>query len=185
MNLVRLPVSPSADDLQQEWLSHLGQLEQVSQRSFVRRLLPLLSAPPPGDFADLLALRPYQIIKKRRLQQYYPSLQLFVWQKALEQAQPPHAARLVRLLKRTLAAQSAADQRRVDTIEGHLALFVLLTDHFLEEGFLSVAHQVVLRVLGDVDKYPTHLLWAVQLADYLDNRFEQDVIRFSNMDIVP
>ena len=185
MELVRLPQSPSAADLYREWLTHLGHMEQVSQQGVVDRLLKELFVTPPGTFYELLALQSHHLLKKRRLQGYYPALQVFVWRKALEQAQPPYAARLLRLLRRTCVARRLADQRHLTLLERHLTLFAVLTDRFLEEGFLSVAHHVVLRVLGDFTRNPRYLIASVQLADHLDQRFESHLAQFRNMEILP
>ncbi|MBF0462839.1 MAG: hypothetical protein HQL87_15800 [Magnetococcales bacterium] len=184
MDLIRLPSSPSAEDLYQEWLGHLGHMELVRYQEVVNRLLSVLFVAPPGAFHALLGLQSHHIFKKRRLNACYPSLQVFVWLKALEQAQPPYADRLLRLLRRT-CAQRPADKRRMATIDRHLALFALLTDRFVEEGFMSVAHHVVLRVLGDFTQKPTRLIASVQLADYLDRLFETYLTQFQSMEIRP
>ncbi|MEO5348038.1 MAG: hypothetical protein H7836_00080 [Magnetococcus sp. YQC-3] len=174
-----LPFSAAA--LQREWLENQSHQERLKPQEVVDRLFAALTAPTP--LHDLLGLQPYQWLKKRRLEQFHPSLNLFVWRRALEVVHPAHAARIDSLWQRQYALRYQDGERRLQRITGHLSLFVLLTDDFAQQGFMSVAHHVVSRVLGDVQQKP-HLLFAVvQLADHLDSLFDGHVTRFGNMEI--
>ncbi|MBF0401075.1 MAG: hypothetical protein HQL90_09945 [Magnetococcales bacterium] len=175
----------SADALQRQWLENLGHMENMRYQEVVQQLLAVLSVDPPDAFYDLLGVRSHQFFKKRKLSQFYPSLQLFVWRKALEQTQPLYAPHLFWLWRRTFLAQQTTAKPRLQRMENHLALFALLTDNFAEAGFMSVAHHVVLRVLGALPDKADHLVAVVQLADHLEMQFNRYVTAFERAAILP
>ena len=178
-----LPVFPfSADALNREWLENQSRREPLRPQGVVDRLFMLLSTPIP--LQDLLELQPYQWLKKRRLERFHPSLPLFVWRRAMAVAYPGQAPRIDALWRYQYPLRHKDGKQRLERIEGHLALFSLLTDDFAQQGFMSVAHHVVSRVLGDVQKSPQHLFAVVQLADHLDSLFDDHVTRFGNMEIL-
>lgn len=181
--IVGAQTPPAADALQREWLENLGHLESVRYQGVVERLIGELAMEVPETVYKLLGLQVYQIIKKRKLNQYYPSLQVFVWKKALEQAQPLYINRLIWLWRRLFLAREARE--RLERIDHHLALFALLTDNFAETGFMSVAHHVALRVLGKPPEQTAQITAVVELADYLDNRFNRYITQFERMEILP
>ncbi len=185
MSIVPVTPPPSVYDLQREWLTNLGRTERVTHRGVVERLLDELSMVPPTPFYDLLALQPWQLIKKRRLNRYYPALQVFVWQKALETTHPLYTARIIWLFRRIAPIQRPADRHHLAAMDQQLALFALLTDNVIGDGFTSIALYVVSRVLGGWHKNPTQVILAVQLADQLDQWFETRMAQFAQMDLLP
>jgi hypothetical protein len=178
-----LPALPfSADALQREWLDNQSRQEFLKPQAVVDRLFASLTVPMP--LPDLLGLQPYQWLKKRRLDRFHPSLHLFVWKRAMEEVHPAHAARIDALWRRQYPLHHKDGKQRLERITGHLSLFSLLTDDFAQQGFMSVAHHVVSRVLGDVQQRPHLLFVVVQLADHLDGLFDGHVTRFGSMEIV-
>ena len=163
---------PSATALENEWLNNMQRLEKSSRQDIVDLLLRDLSRVTPAAFYDLLGLQFHQIFKKRLLDRFYPSVLVFVWQKSLEIFQPALADNLSRLFEMSFSARMPKAKPRLETIGRHLALFSVITDNYTEEGFLSVAHHIVWRVLGEIEKTPNNLISSVRLADYLDARFE-------------
>ncbi|MBF0162307.1 MAG: hypothetical protein HQL88_08460 [Magnetococcales bacterium] len=180
-----LAENPSAEALQRHWLENLLRMEPVSHREVLARMQSILQAPPPPAFFAVLGLHDWQLLKKRTLSRYYPSLQVFAWLRALEQVQPFHVTRLIGALQRWCSSQPRRIRGHLERIERDLPLFALLTDNFSEEGFLSVAHHVVWRVLGGSQEQPAHLVAAVQLADALEQWFEQHSRYFEQIEITP
>ena len=162
----------SADDLYNEWLNNSQRFQKMDRQAYVDLLLRDLCRVTPGEFYDLFNIYPYQIIKKKRLDAYYLSLLVFVWRKALEHVQPICVADRMHLLEMAYTSHLPKAQQRLETMGRHLALFDVIMDNFAEDGFLSVAHHVVIRVLGDIEKKPDNLVFSVQLANYLEARLE-------------
>ncbi|MEO5340280.1 MAG: hypothetical protein H7837_07170 [Magnetococcus sp. MYC-9] len=181
----QLPPPPSADALQREWLTNMSQVERIRSLELVHRLLGELLAPAPRSYYELLDLHLYQFLKQRLARRYYPSLHLFVWQRSLAQIHPYDATRLYAMLnERMVHLRPAVKQRLTDTTR-HMALFAMLTDHFAEQGFLSVAYHVVSRISGVLAEKPEHLQAAVRLADHLDLQFDRRIAQWEMMEILP
>lgn len=166
------PYAPSAPDLVSEWLNNVQRIETTSRQGVVDLLLRDLCVPTPSAFYDLLALPHYQIFKKRLMDRYYPSVLVFAWQKALQETQTTQADDLLKRLKASFLAKMPRAKPRLDIIIRHLALFAVVTDNFVEDGFMSVSHHIVLHILGQIEKNPGNLVSSVRLADYLDIRFK-------------
>ena len=162
----------SADDLYNEWLNNSQRFNPMDRQACVNLLFRDLCRVIPEEFYGLFNAYSYQITKKKRLDHYYPSLLVFVWRKALEQFQPILVADRMHLFEATYATHLPRAKQPVENISRHLALFDVITDNFAEDGFLSVAHHVVMRVLGDIEKKPGNLVFSVQLANYLESRWE-------------
>lgn len=162
----------SAFDLQSEWLGNMQRRKKSSHQDVVDLLLKDLCVATPTAFYELLDLQYYQVIKKRLMNRYYASVLVFAWQKAVEETQPTQAAGLLRMFERSFLAHMPKAQQRLEIIGQHLAFFAVVTDNFAADGFISVAHQIVLRILGDIEKNPDNLISSVRLANYLDTRFE-------------
>lgn len=170
--------SPTAFDLQRVWFDSLNPSQKISHQDIVGALMKELRLATPSAFYSLLALKKYQIFKQKHMDRYYPSVLVFVWQKALEEVCPTQAVALLPLFERTFFAQMPQAKQRLDTIGRHLALFAVITDNFATDGFIGVAHHVVLRVLGDIEQNPNNLISSVRLAHYLDTRFEAYIDQF-------
>ncbi|MBF0185321.1 MAG: hypothetical protein HQM06_13175 [Magnetococcales bacterium] len=176
---------PSARALQQEWLENLARRHEVRQGELLSRLVDELTAPVPESYFALFSLAAWQWWKRWRASRFYASLHLFLWQQALGQVQPIYAAGLLRLLRYQLLQHPKAGVRQVARLEQHLALYAVLTDNVSEAGYLRIAHHVVQNIFGDLQRNPTCLIIAVQLADYLDRYYEQQSNRLQRLEITP
>ena len=173
----------SADALQRAWLDGVHRRERKSQQEVVASLLRELDGPTPQTFYALLDLLPYHLLRKRVLNRYYPSVVAWTWQTALQMTHPARVIPLAQRFEQAFLAQNPKSRRRLDTMTQHLAQFSVLTDNFLEEGFLSVAHHVVIRVWGDRAQQPNNLFCSVRLANDLDTRYHTYVDQFTHMEI--
>ncbi|MBF0097610.1 MAG: hypothetical protein HQM04_14010 [Magnetococcales bacterium] len=175
---------PSARALQEEWLANLARRVEVRQADLLREQMLLMMTEVPESFYGVLTLERWRWLKRWRAGRCYAALHHYVWLQALQQAQPIYAPGISRTLRYALLQKGPAGQRLVKRLERQLALFTVLTDNWQESGFLRVAHHVVQVVFGDLHSRPRRLVTAVQLADYLDQYYEEQLNRLQNMELM-
>lgn len=173
----------SASDLQRAWLDNVQRVEKITRQDMVNALLGALSLVTPQAFYEVLAVPSHRIFKRKMLDHYYPAVLVFVWQKALEIVHPLHVAGCMRLFEYSFLRRMPDAERRLKRMGQHLTLFSLLTDRFAEDGFMSVAHHMVVRVWGDIEKKPDNLMCSVHLADYMDGQFDRYTHALRNREI--
>ena len=177
--------SPSAVELQRAWFDNMIRLEKCSRQDVVNRLLNDLRQEVPATFCQLFGWQFYQVLKKPMIEAYYPSILVFVWQKALQETHPAEMDRLLSLFESTYLRHQPNAKPHLQTIARHLSLFAVVTDNFTEDGFMSVALHIVQRICGEIEKKPDNLQFAVQLALHMDTHFEAYKDQLGNQEIHP
>lgn len=183
--MAQTPEPPTPAALAREWQRNLARKPQPSQSLGVAldRFLVTLAAPIPESVYPLLDLKINYFLKRQMLRRYYRSAQVFVWNQALRERWPDQAERVMDLFFQTLAAYPGQSQRRMQALRNDVAFFNLITDHYREEGFLSVALHIVQRILGEIKDKPKNLTNAVQFAAQLDTMHEEGLRVLENTEI--
>lgn len=108
---------------------------------------------------------------------------VFVWFFALKKTHPNQADSLLRLFHFVYPKKTPKAKKTHSTIRRHLDYFLMVTDTFNEDGFMSAVHHVVQRVLGEIEQKPGNLIFSVALASHLDTVYETWVKKFEITDI--
>jgi hypothetical protein len=161
-----------ADDLVAQWQANTSNQPGFSQRELMLRIAADAIADPLESDYHFLGLQPYQLFKRKAFVRHFRSSQTYVWKRLLM----THLPNLVEqtmdgvqgvLLTAGHSSAKSGNQTRLDML-----LYDEIVDNFSEEGFLSVALQVVQRVLGDIEENPDNLVFSVDYAGHLDRRYQ-------------
>ncbi|MBF0446689.1 MAG: hypothetical protein HQL67_00665 [Magnetococcales bacterium] len=169
------PFDPKlAQALVQEWQtsSNPGSA-RFSSSELVRRIAGEAIANPAESDYLLLGLTPYQFIRRKRYVRFFRSTRVYVWKRMLQTRLPQQTESILDGVDGLLVAAGGAVANSGRQTRLDILLYDMITDNFAEEGFLSVAHQVVQRILGDIEKKPNNLIFSVALADHLDRQYQQ------------
>lgn len=158
--------------LESEWRANMKQAKRTEPSDLVRAIVVDLQADPSQDDFDRLGLRGYRFWQRRAFHRYVRSTRAFVWQRALHAGSPGWEQKIMEDVGQLYVATLSRARKPWQRIQGDLLFFETITDNFAEDGFLSAALHVVVRILGDIEKKPGNLEFSVQLATDMERKFE-------------
>lgn len=162
----------SPASLEAEWTGNLTRRKRRSIAELSAIPLREIALGPDEAFYAVLGLKPLQWLKKQRLARYHAALLAFVWRQAVLATHPAYNEPFGATLERLFGELPGINRERRERYVNDLNFFKVITDTFAEDGFMSAALHVTQRVLGEIDKQPENLDWAVQLSLWLDERFQ-------------
>ncbi|MBF0164911.1 MAG: hypothetical protein HQM01_10490 [Magnetococcales bacterium] len=162
--------SPAA--LEAEWTGNLTRRKRRSIAELSAIPLREIALGPDESFYALLGLKPLQWLKRQRLARYHAALLAFVWRQAVLSTHPAYNEPFGTMLERLFGELPGVKRERLERYINDLNFFKVITDTFEEDGFMSPALHVTQRVLGEINKQPENLEWAVDLSLWLDERFQ-------------
>ncbi|MBF0454198.1 MAG: hypothetical protein HQL72_05190 [Magnetococcales bacterium] len=161
-----------ANSLVSEWQQNRSQQNAMSVRELMVHIAACAIADPDESVYQLLDLKPYQLLKRKKFTRYYRSSQAYVWKRVLMVVHPNRVEQIMEGVDGLLRASGGGVARSGEQTRLDLLLYDEIVDNFKEEGFLSVAHQVVIRIGGDIEKKPNNLIFSVRYSDYLDSQYQ-------------
>jgi hypothetical protein len=164
--------SAVANDLVAQWQDNIAHQPKLSVRELITRVSACAITDPQESDCLLLGLQPHQIFKRRAFIRHFRSSHTYVWKRALTVCLPNRVEQIMDgvegvLLSADKNSVKSGKQTRLDIL-----LYDEIIDNFNEDGFLSVALQVVQRILGDVEKHPDNLVFSVNYADHLERKYQ-------------
>ncbi|MEO5344992.1 MAG: hypothetical protein H7834_01275 [Magnetococcus sp. YQC-9] len=138
--------------------------------------------PGETDFA-VLGLTPLQWLKRRRFVRHYPAMLAFAWRQAVLSTYPAYNEPFGTTLERLYDELPGIDRERHERFIHDLNFFKVITDNFVEDGFLSCGLHVAQRVLGEINKQPENLDWGVALTQWLDERYQNYRLELSLVEL--
>ncbi|MBF0418019.1 MAG: hypothetical protein HQL86_07210 [Magnetococcales bacterium] len=163
-------LSPAA--LEAEWTGNLTRRKRRSIEELTAIPLREIALGPGEAFFALFGLKPLQMIKRGRLARYHPALLAFAWRQSVLFSHPAYNESFGMTLERLFGELPGSSRDRRERFVNDLNFFKVITDTFEEDGFMSAALHVSQRVLGEIDKKPENIDWAVEMSLWLDERFQ-------------
>ncbi|MBF0613581.1 MAG: hypothetical protein G8237_00505 [Magnetococcales bacterium] len=170
--------------LEAEWNQNLHKRQRRSPGDVVTLLLRLLAARPDEAFYQLLALRPHQFWQRRQFDRHRVPMLVFAWRQAVLSTHPAQLERCMAVLRLHIGELPGMNRSRQEIFWNDLTFFQVITDTFAEDGFMSVALHVTQRVLGEIEKKPDNLDWAIGLGYWLDEQYQADREQLGMVEIV-
>lgn len=175
---------PTAAELERMWRQGVQSRRRQGRRDLLNDLLRVATREIDEEAFALFDLGPERFIKRRSFRRYYRSTRIFAWKQALLAVHPRHLEAVLGGFDTGYLKIQPGSEKQLETIRRDLTFFDVVTDSFEQDGFLSVALHVTLRILGEIEKRPDNLVQAVRLSEHLDQVCVQDQERFRTLEVV-